>query len=254
MKKIILSILAGCVLLSSTSFAAAFKGPGLGGASGLIGIPSARTSWEGSGSTSMGLDAGMHYLSQGEAMAPKMLITLFDRWELGGMYLGQNNANAFGLNTKFRFLPWTGQGNSALAIGYRMDNGLTTSSTTHQLYFTTTYGGQFFGMSAESTMVLGKSFGDFTRSGDIDFGMGFELDFFPSLFKGYLHWINDFSNFSWNAWSRSTSTNRGIFNTGWRIAVLKNHSKLKFDIDILGTDLLDDNRGFGIGGVFGLRF
>lgn len=253
MRKYLAISIAALALFGTSITAAAFKGPGLGGASGLIGIPTARTSWEGSSSNSIGLDAGMHYLGQGEAMAPKMLLTLFERFEVGGMYLGQDNNNAWGLNSKFRFAPWSGRGNSAIAIGYRMDNGLTVEGTSHQLYLTTTYGGKFFGMSAESTMVMGKTFGDRSRDGDIDFGMGFELDFFPSVFNGYLHWINDFSNFSWHNWSRTVGTNRGIFNTGARIAVLKNHSRLKFDIDVLGTDLLDDNRGFAIGGVFGLR-
>lgn len=252
MKKIIYFMIS-LFIFSASAFSAAFKGPGLGGASGLIGIPTARTSWEGTGRNSIGLDAGMHYITEGEAMTPKALITLFERFEIGALYLGQDRNNAWGLNSKFRFAPWSGRGNSAIAIGFRMDNGITNEGTVNQLYLASTYGGKFFGMNAETTMVLGKSFGDFVRSGDIDFGMGFELEIFRSLFRGYVHWITDFSNFSWHNWSRSSTVHRGVFNTGMRIAVLKFHSRLKFDIDVLGTDLLDDNRGFALGGVFGLR-
>ena len=257
MQKMIKSLIVLVLTASSLPlYAAAFKGPSLGGPSGYWGIPSARTSWEESGQ--LGMDAGFHYLSEGGGIAPKLNLTLFNRWEIGGMYLGQEGAvdNGYGLHTKFRFLPWSGRSDSALAIGYRM-NGLSennVSFTTHQIYLTATYGGNFFGARSDTSMVFGKSFGDNTADGDIDFGMGFDTDFFPSVFQGYLHWITDFSNFGFHHYARSANRNRGIFNTGVRIAVLKALGQISFDIDVLGTDLLDDSRGLGIGGTFGMRF
>lgn len=236
-------------------YAAAFKGPNLGGPSGYWGIPSARTSWE--EASQIGLDAGFHYLSEGQAMVPKLNLTLFNRWEIGGMYLGQEGAvdDGYGIHTKFRFLPWSGRSESALAIGYRY-NALSennVSLSTHQIYLSATYSGSFFGSRSDTSMVFGKSFGDATRDGDIDFGMGFDTDLFPSIFQGHVHWITDFSNFGFHHYARAASTGRGIFNTGIRIAVLKALSKISLDIDILGTDLLDDSRGFGIGATFGMR-
>lgn len=245
-------------LMSTGISAAAFKGPGTGGPSGLIGTPTARTAWE--GASGIGLDAGFHYVdTQGSAMVPKLNLTMFERWEIGGVFSAEDNENDddWGIHTKFRFMPWNGRGNSALALGYFMHNwqeGQNVDGTVHQLYLAATFGGSFFKMPAETTMTFGKSFGDGPQDGDIDFSMGFELNLFPSVFKGYLHWLNDFSNYP-AMWSTPLALNerRGMFNTGFRIAALKNHSRLKLDIDVLMMDALDDSRGFGMGFVFGLR-
>jgi hypothetical protein len=85
--------------------------------------------------------------------------------------------------------------------------------------------------------------------------MGFDLNFFPSLFNGYVRWLNELANYDYlygNSPTRALS--RGAFNTGFRIPILKHMSNLKFDVNIKMTDALDDDRGFAAGAVFGARF
>lgn len=110
-------------------------------------------------------------------------------------------------------------------------------------------------MEADTSVVIGKTFGSVTRNGDIDFSMGFDLNFFPGLFNGYVRWLNELANYDFlygNSPMRAAT--RGTFNTGFRIPVLKNMNNIKFDITIKMTDALDDERGFGAGFVFGARF
>jgi len=49
----------------------------------------------------------------------------------------------------------------------------------------------------------------------VDFGMGFDLLLFPQQLQGYVHWINDFANFSYSFQpSGANPFTRGVFNTG----------------------------------------
>ena len=141
---------------------------------------------------------------------------------MGGTFDAQSGDAALDVlfHSKLRFYPWSGGGNSALALGGNIQM-LSPGSDGGQLYLASTYGGQFFGMWAETTLVLGKSFGSRVGSGDIDFSMGFELDLFPSVFKGYIHWLNDFANYSYSLDARGAGTGRGIYNTGFRVDILK---------------------------------
>jgi hypothetical protein len=110
-------------------------------------------------------------------------------------------------------------------------------------------------MNADTTVVVGKTFGQLPPAGDVDFSMGIDLDFFPSLFNGYVHWLNELANYDYlyaNAPTRAGA--RGAFNSGFRIPVLKHLGSMKFDITIKMTDALDAERGFGAGAVFGARF
>jgi hypothetical protein len=77
---------------------------------------------------------------------------------------------------------------------------------------------------------------------------------FPDVFQGYIHWINDFANFSYSADPRGAVAGfRGAFNTGIRIDVAANPnlSKYKFVIDAIMTDALDENRAFALGVAVG---
>ena len=84
--------------------------------------------------------------------------------------------------------------------------------------------------------------------------MGFDLLLFPEIFQGYVHWVNDFANFSysWNAIG-SNPVDRGAFNSGIRIdlAANPNLSRFKFVIDAILTDALDDNRTLALGVAVG---
>jgi hypothetical protein len=122
-----------------------------------------------------------------------------------------------------------------------------------------TYAGTFLGMPAESTIVVGKTMGDddkYYQADDknIDFSMGFDLDFLPQFLKGYVHWISDFSNYSYSVDPMGANAMaRGCFNTGFRIAPLRD-SRYKLNIDVLMTDALDENRSWTVGVAGGLSF
>ena len=243
-------------LIFNLGVAATFRSPSLGGATGLISTPSARTAYE---SSQFGLDLGTHFIADnGGAFLPKATVSLFSRWEIGATL--DTNGDSSGSNedylfhTKLRFSPWSGSSNSALAVGgnYQALNGPNNSNG--QFYLAATYGGQFFNMAAETSLVFGKTFGDNTRGGDIDFSMGFELDFFPSLFQGYLHWLVDFANYQYSMHGLGAHSSRGIFNTGVRIDVLKAVSGMSLKLDVTITDALDDDRDFMAGAIFGIAF
>jgi hypothetical protein len=251
-------------LLSGLAPIFAYTSSNVAGQTGLIATPTARINWEGSGATA-GITAGYTYFNNGQGYSvPQVNLALFDRWELGGAYNaapGTNN-NDFLLHTKLRFSPWSGRGNSALAVGGSYQNlNSSPSYTAGQVYLAATYEAQFFGWEADTSVVVGKTFGDQTRGGDVDFSMGFDLNFIPSVFNGYVRWLNEIANYDFLHYAGRTGGNaptsaasRGAFNTGFRIPILKSMTNMKFDMTIKMTDALDDERGFGIGGVFGARF
>lgn len=259
MKKILtLGLLAG---LLHPIFA--YTSTNVAGQTGLIATPTARINWEGDNSNAA-ITAGYTYFNNGNTYhVPQVNVALFDRFEVGGAFNaaeGTNN-NDFLVHSKLRFSPWSGRGNSALAIGgsYQSLNS-SPSTTAGQVYLAATYEAQFFGMEADTSIVVGKSFGDYTRSGDLDFSMGFDLNFFPGLFNGYVRWLNEIANYDFlhsSARANNAPTaaaTRGAFNTGFRIPILKGMSNVKFDLTVKMTDALDDERGFGAGAVFGARF
>ncbi|HNX59873.1 MAG TPA: hypothetical protein PKK43_12290, partial [Spirochaetota bacterium] len=87
---------------------------------------------------------------------------------------------------------------------------------------------------------------------NIDFSMGFDLDMFPSIFKGYVHWISDFGNYSYSYEPvGADSWYRGAFNTGARIAIFKDMNRFKLNLDALLLDALDKDRGWAVGLTFG---
>ena len=236
----------------------AYTSTNVAGQTGLIATPTARINWEGDNSNAA-VTAGYNYFNNGNTFhVPQVNVALFDRFEVGGAFNsaeGTNN-NDFLVHSKLRFSPWSGRGNSALAIGgsYQSLNSNPTT-TAGQAYLAATYEAQFFGMEADTSIVLGKTFGKTNRDGDVDFSMGFDLNFFPSVFNGYVRWLNELANYDFlylNAPTRAAT--RGAFNTGFRIPILKSMSNVKFDVTVKMTDALDDERGFGAGAVFGARF
>jgi hypothetical protein len=248
-------------LLGSAVFAHAveFTSPNLGGATGLFTTPTARTGWEGN---RMGLDTGIGFTNLGDGSTiPKATLQLFDNWELGlsREMQGEDDSDDLLLHTKLCFSPWTRKlQNTALAVGINyMDLEINNQGyTNYQLYFAATYKGVFFDTPAETTLVFGKTMGDDELADDDnwDFSMGFDMDFFRDALDGYVHWICEFSNYSYTVDPyRNTTLNRGSFNTGFRIAALKDHPRYKLNFDLMYLDLLDADREFGAAVAFGIK-
>ncbi len=176
----------------------------LGGATGLINTPTANTGWEG---RDIGVDAGFSALTSDDGeYIMRANVQLFKIWELGFAYDNQDTkyANDWLIHTKIRFY---GSGNSAIAVGGNVqfldeynnsaaDDDHENEYVDGQAYLAATYSSTFFSLPAETTIVIGKTFGDSVPHSDVDFSMRFDLDMFPSFFKGYVHWINDFSNYT----------------------------------------------------------
>jgi hypothetical protein len=264
MKKnlLILAVCALALTFCAKAFAVPFASPTLGGPTGLITSPTAQIGWDGN---DLGLDGSMHYVAPdtGDSFyIPAVTLSLFRRAEVGLAYVMQpeppsDNEDLI-IHGKLRFYPWDGGGKSALALGGRCwwENWRSDSRDykKYQLYLAATYGGDFFGLPAETSLVVGKTWGS-KKNGDdkknIDFSMGFDLDMFPNTLKGYVHWISDFANYSYNYETYLTNDSdawtRGVFNTGVRIAILKDMSRFKLNVDALLLDALDKNRSWSIG-------
>jgi len=241
------------LMLTSESFARSFRSPSFGGATGLIATPTAYTGWT---NANIGVDASYHYIADGDGYhIPKVNVQFLNVVEAGFAYDVQPNDdnNDFLIHAKFNFLK---RNSSALAVGGNVQllKVNDQSFQDFQLYLAATYSGSFFSMPAETTLVFGKTFGDDRNDSNIDFSMGFDLLLFPALFKGYAHWINDFSNYSYSMNAGGANSGlRGCFNTGIRLSVLKD-SRFKLNFDIIMTDALDTNRNFAIGLGGGMSF
>lgn len=254
-KRVLVFVVLIAIMLVPAVSAQSLKGMSLNGQTGLIGIPSGRIGWE--RTAELGFDLGYHAIfgDNDTAHIPKGSISLFRVGEISFAYdtNGGDDNEDFIIGGKIQ-LPTRG---TAVAIGGTFQSLQRTgdTETAQQIYLAATYPGNFFNMPAETSLVVGKTFGD-RGPGDeaIDFGMGFDLLLFPEIFQGYVHWVNDFSNFSYSLDAVGAEAGiRGAFNTGIRIdlAANPNLSRYKFVIDALLTDALDENRTFGLGLAFG---
>lgn len=256
MKKILILLIAFTVTSSGFIFGVApMRSMTLGGATGLIVTPTARTGWE---TGDFGFNTGYHYVSDRNGThLPKLGFYLFDKWELGGTFDTQEeNSSDVLFHTKFRFYPWSKSsgGGSSLAIGANYQSIEPWDNDAFQTYMAVTYGGSMFGMASETSFAVGKTFvTQGNQNSNIDFGMGFSVAFFPRIFKNYVNWVTDFGNFGYSADAYGAEAGRGVFNTGFRIAPI-NRGNIHLKLDVLMLDLLDDNRSFGGGIVFGMIF
>ena len=236
--------------------AQSLKGMSLSGATGLYSIPSGRIGWE--RSSDFGLDLGYHTIISGGKAAhiPKLSASLFKWLELSGAFdirPENERGNDFLTGIKIQF-PIT---RTALALGGNIQSigmGENEYYTAGQVYLAVSYAGTFFDMPAETTVVLGKTFRDPTDS-SIDFGMGFDMLLLPGIFEGFVHWITDFSNFSYSDKPYGAdSIWRGVLNTGLRIDLsrIPALNRFKFVIDVMMVDAFDKNRAFSMGLVFGI--
>jgi len=258
---------------------AGFRGQSMNGSTGLFSIPTGRIGW--GGRSWFGLDLGYRAIinnSIGTAHIPAITISLF-RWvELSASFdfqprvfqnyeTHENNDLIFGAKIR---LPTNirNTDNPAVVIGGNAQ--LNNISSRHNLdynayqpYLAITFKGNFFTMPSETTVVIGKTFytGRHNNS-NIDFGMGFDLVLFPDVFGNAVHWIMDFSNFSYSddAWPNHGNHDtgpaqyRGILNCGFRIDLssFPALNKFKLLVDFVFVDLFDHvGRSFYIGAVFG---
>ena len=85
--------------------------------------------------------------------------------------------------------------------------------------------------------------------------MGFDLDIFPKYLKHHLHWINEFTNYSYSMNPNGSYHGiRGAFNTGLR-AIVPLPDQFKLNIDIICTDVFDEgSRSFAMGLSLGMGF
>ncbi|MDR3168146.1 MAG: hypothetical protein LBT93_09385 [Treponema sp.] len=280
-EKIVFLILAA--VLTPALGAQSLMGMSLNGASGLYTIPSARIGWD--QNADVGLDIGYHAISSHSKMThiPAIGVSLFRWLEISAAFDIQPeyfdnyvHNNDLLLGVKIQFPQSLIRGGTSLALGgnfqfHNLGDGSTqrpadkewgSENLVLQIYGAVSYAGEFFNMPAETTVVLGKTFilhdaAYLNRDMDnknIDFGMGFDLSLFPTVLRNYVHLIIDFSNYAYSALPYPNSAAyRGILNGGLRIdlSVIPPLRRLKFYVDILGTDLLDESRALAFGLVFG---
>lgn len=240
-------------LVGSALFGQSLKGMSFNGATGLMSIPSGRIGWE--RTADFAFDLGYHAIIDDETShIPKASVSLFRLLEVSFAYDAQPGDDNEDMIIGGKIQLPTNRTAVAVGANFQMLQQGGQDDNVQQIYLAATYPGEFFNMPAETTFVVGKSFGDSIPDEWIDFGMGFDLLLFPDIFQGYVHWINDFANFSysWQAYGANAGI-RGVFNTGIRIDIAANPSlsRYKFVIDAIMTDALDEARSFALGLAFG---
>lgn len=233
-----------------------FLSPTIGGATGAIATPSARTGWQ---KTDFALDAGYHLIYDEGRLSniPLFNIYFIKMVELGFAYDAQGvDGDDFIVHAKVSF---TKSEHSFFAIGGNFQ-GIRERDESRiaphgQLYFAFTYAGDFFSMPVETSVLCGKTFKPRDQDLAFDFSMSLSLDLFPSVLKHYVCWISDIANYSYSVNPHGVDyQNRGCFNTGLRIAILQGLERFKLNLDIVGTDLFDQqDRGMSVGVAFGMR-
>jgi hypothetical protein len=236
------------------------------GATGLFSIPSGQAAWN---TVLLGLDTGISYDFVDRNPIAKVGFGLFKWVEVNVVFdfqprtayyetekqnKGVNNTDILaGLKMQ---IPIKGSTSVAAGGNLRFINyGQEKTDLAGQLYVAATYTGEFFTMPAETSMVLGYTFLENPTS-NIDYGMGFDLLLLPDVFQRYVHWIIDFSNFSYRSSSLGDNAyRRGALNTGVRLdlAAIPALEKFKFAIDIIAKDIFDSvDRSFVVAAAFGL--
>lgn len=259
-RKFILIVFLLVVITSSgvSLFSQSLKGLSLGGTTGLITTPTGRIGWE--QSTDLGIDFGYHFstdrgFGENESII-NVTISMFRKFEAGATFdlqPGEDTSDLL-LFGKYQIFN-SGQSGMALGANLQMLNLASDPNkrTFSQIYLASTYSGDFMEVPASTTIVFGKTFDlDAGLDNRIDFSMGFDLDLFPDVFKGYVRWISEFANYSYSVNSIITNADaRGAFNTGLRINILGS-SAYKLVIDATLMDVFDEGIDrFAIGGSFG---
>lgn len=245
------------VALASFSFVltaqSSVKGNAINGGTGIIVSPTARIGWEYS---DMGIDFGYSFMYNDGLVnhVPAVNLSFLRKAEVGIAIDLDDNDTYWDLlfHGKFQFFR---DGGSSVAMGLDGDfaNRNNDSGVYLTPYLVASYSGNFFEWPAVTSMMFGwhmLEYGEMTSN--FAFSMGFELALAPKVFKNYVFWISDFSNYSYSSTS-FIANSRGAFNTGIRIDPVKK-GKFKFVLDLVGTDLLDASRGFMASATFGMGF
>jgi hypothetical protein len=254
-KKFFVLVILSAALTGAFAQSKSLNGMSLSGAAGLYAVPSGRIGWD--QRADVGLELGTSYNFFSQNPIARAGLSLFNWVEITGAVdfqpKSQDKSNTDGILGLKLQLPAS---KTAVALGGNVQflTSLDHHSTAGLLYVAVSYGGEFFAWPAETSMALGYTFLE-GGNDNIDFGMGFDMILIPDVFKNFVHWVVDFSNFSYsvqalgaNAWSR------GCLNTGFRIDIsalpaLKNY---KFVFDLMLLDILDSGRSIGLGFSFGL--
>ena len=268
-RKLVLALIISLIIAVSgiPLFSQSLKGLSLGGTTGLITTPTGRIGWE--HSSDLGLDIGYHFSTdRGFGENESIINAAFSmsrKFEAGVTLdlqhdkVGDDTGEETDLHFFGKFQMYN-SGNSGMAIGanfqmidfLRPDND-NRKGNYSQVYLVTTYSGSFMEVPAATTILFGKTFNIKEGLNDqIDFSMGFDLTLFPDVFHGFIHWISEFTNYSYSVDSHITNAAaRGAFNTGLRLDILA-ESEYKFVIDAVLMDVFDDGiDSFSIGGTFG---
>ncbi|MBB6480635.1 hypothetical protein [Spirochaeta isovalerica] len=254
MKRKILSIVF--VLIFVVPFAvssqSSVKGNSVNGATGIVTTPTARIGWEYS---DLGLDFGYSFLyGNGTAHVPRVTFSFLKKAEIGVAFNIRGGDDwDFLYHGKFQFYM---NGGSAVAMGVMGDLSNVGGSSDVYLtpYLVASYSGNFFKWPAVTTMMFGwRMLEAGSISSNFAFSMGFELALAPQVFKNYVFWISDFSNYSFAERASINARDRGAFNTGIRIDPVKK-GKFKLVFDLIGTDLLESSRGLSASATFGIGF
>jgi len=182
-----------------------------------------------------------------DGFLPRFLISPIPRVELGLAFDVENGHpqdETFMLNGKIKV--YDGEVNVALGGNYQFNDKDHYDGDTGQLFFAFTWKGW-----ANTSAIIGKTFGHGQDKNNIDFGIGLEKPIFTGEFGG-LAIICDFSNFNYRAYPVKGFGNndRGIFNAGVRVNLFG--SKVAFDF--VFVDLLDDDREIVLGASFNHTF
>lgn len=231
------------------------KGNAINGGTGIVVSPTARIGWEYS---DFGIDFGYSFLHNNGQVnhIPAVNFSFLKKAEIGFAVDLDNNNNSDYWDLLFHGkIQFIRDGGSSVAMGLNGDfANMGNNSEVHLTpYLVVSYGGSFFEWPAVTSMMFGWHMlesGETTSN--FAFSMGFELALVPKIFKNYVFWISDFSNYSYSSTS-DIAENRGVFNTGIRIDPVK-EGKFKFVLDLVGTDLLDSSRGFMASASFGMGF
>lgn len=252
--KILFPALVALILMSSALYAEPFKSPNAGGTTGGFSLPNANTGWEGN---KFAVDSAFHMIML-DSYIPKVSFQIIGQIELGAAMDIQPDDNGSDL---LMFFKWRfyGSKSSALAIGGNFqwldfDADGNEPYSGGQVYLVATYRAPFFKMPSETSLSVGYTFVEPVKNyHGIDFGMLFDLDFFPKVFKHYLHFMVEFGNYTYSIEGAGAETGRGIFNLGLRAAFLRT-KRMKLNLDVWSTDMLDNNIGIATGLAFGFNF
>jgi hypothetical protein len=232
------------------------------GATGLFTLPSGRIGWE--EAADAGLDAGLNYNFTGKNPIAQMGLSLFKWAELtvgadfqpyvhtcqdNTAYRFNNTDTILGMKIQFPIK------RNALALGGNAQFLLHDSfSAAGQIYVASTFQGSFFNWPVETSFALGYTFREDPDS-NINFGIGFDVELFPGFLRRLVHWIADYSNFSYSAEALGADPfYRGDLSTGIRLdfSAIPLLDDFKVSLDIVAVDIMDkDHRSGRVGFLFG---